>query len=758
MMQRKWLAFSDEQDEDLQPRVEVSKSMRQMVKRDRRDAGQRTTLTVRYSVGGAWEGSVGEFQLVEIPETSLMEKEGYPALPKTGIFVAVPMDATEVEVRLAGKSTLDLDHTLAIAPAPRQFTEEEFREVREPAPEVYASDEAYPGKDFDFLGLKTVGGIRVAHVMVYLAQYRPQSGRVEMAASMVLEVSYRTPPGTDRQPGRMPREIPESDLILGLDQLDPQTDFLPGGDRASLDAGEAEVLDDEDEEGAANWRGVSMLELVEDELLDPTLASPGIVGGVVVRPPTGPVLPTLAKLRISGLIAEYVIVTPRVLERSVAPLLAAKSGWPYYAKVALTEDIQAEFPAGGLKESIKAFIVWATANWCVPPRFVVLAADTDLIPMHGYTSGSNTYASDHYYADIEGQSLVPEIAVSRIPTSNPKEMQSVCEHLVRYAALRGGDWGGWQNRVMLCAYQSSTYETTCDEIDSRISKRYTVVKRYAKNTSRSDVVDTMNQGVVIAMYRGHGSKTEWSSSNGLRVSDVPGLSNAGFPPFVLDICCQNGWVDDNGVKTITESLVRDRKSVAVFASSRNSWTYPNNDFAKYIFDAVMSGKCQTPASIVRYAKTKMVLQHAGSSAHSDNTVMYNLFGDPTADVASNAEWLRGDWAMDHDGWAGTLKITRIWDYRVDTAGSFGAPVWRISGSYVSSDGKSYPFSGELGGFDSNQLGAGSKRSDHKIEFHIEFSASNKQRFVGYVHTWTSNRISGLTWWSSHPFGWTAQRE
>jgi len=229
------------------------------------------------------------------------------------------------------------------------------------------------------------------------------------------------------------------------------------------------------------------------------------------------------------------------------------------------------------------------------------------------------------------------------------------------------------------------------------------------------------------------------------------------PPFVLNVCCRNGWVDDNNLETITEAFIREHKAIAVFASSRDSWTYPNNDFAKYMFDAVMTGRCQTPAAIIRYAKSKMVKNHGTSSYHLDNTVMYNLFGESTADVASNAEWLRGDWSMGHDGWKGTLKVTRIWNYRVRESDDHAAPIWNISGKYVSSDNKSYPFSGTLGGFDSNQLGSGSKRSDHKVEFHIKFSNSNNQRFVGYIHTWSLSRLSGLTWWSNRPFGWTAEK-
>jgi hypothetical protein len=757
MGEKKWLSFVATSEVNLPPKIEVSKSSKRLVTHDMRDAGDRTTVTVRYTTSGAWEGPVAEFQRVEIPETTLMETEGAPAVPKDGIFVAVPKDAEDVEVRVVDKSFTTVDHELQIAPAPKQFIEEEFREVYEPDPAIYGSDDLYPGRDFDFLGLKTITGVNVAHILVYLGQYMPVSKRIDVIQTLVLEVSYRTPPATDRHPGRKPREIPEADLILGLDLLDDQADYSSSiEDFGGLDREVVEELELEAEPSLLRRRGISFLETTEDAFSDPT-------GTVMLSAPTSLAISAATaatflrpKLKVTGLIAEYVIVTTRALEAAVEPLLNAKTGWPYYAKVALCEDIQTEFPSSSLKASIKAFISWATDNWRVPPRFVVLAGDSDVIPMHIYSRGGNTYASDHFYADISGD-LVPELTVSRIPTSDATLLKSVCKHLVRYESYRGGDWGGWQNRVMLCAYQSSTYETTCDEIYDKIKNRYTAIKRYAKDTSKSDVLQTMNDGVVMAIYRGHGSKTAWSSSNGLNSSDVAGLSNGSYPPFVLNVCCQNGWVDDNSLETIAEAFVRKHKAVAVFASSRNSWTYPNNDFAKYMFDAVMSGRCQTPAAIIRYAKTKMVQNHATSSAHLDNTVMYNLFGDPTTDVASNAEWLRGDWAIDHDGWKGTLKVTRIWNYRVETSGGYAAPVWSISGTYVSSDNKSYSFLGTLGGFDPNQLGAGSKRSDHKVEFRIEFAAANNQRFVGYVHTWMLTRISGLTWWSNHPFGWTAQK-
>jgi hypothetical protein len=751
MSERKWISFSDT-GEGSASETEVSKTVTQLATAAMQDAGQRIGVTVTYKVGGFWEGVVeGEaFQSLEVPSATQIEQEGAPAVPKDGIFVAVPADAVNVEVRVIDKKMMPLEREVYLAPAPQQFKEDEFRVVYQPDPAIYEADTPFPGRDFDFLGLKTIAGLKVAHILVYLGQYWPKSRRMELVQLMTLEVTYQTPPARDRHPSRKPRELPEHSLILGLDLIDEERDFSSRvEDFSQMSDVDLEVIEATLVPSRRPDPGISLLEAIESEGQDPSLIGAGM--------PENAVLADAPKLKIPGLIAEYVIVTSSALSASVEPLRSAKSGWPYYGKVALTEDIRTEFPSASLKDSIKLFITWATANWKVPPRFVVLAGDTDIIPMHIYVQNGESYASDHYYADISGD-LVPELTVSRLPTSDAATLKSICEHLVRYGLYRGGDWGGWQNQVMLCAYASSTYETTCDDIEAKIKSRYQVIKRYAKNTSKADVLKTMNDSVLFSVYRGHGSKTAWSATNGLNASDVASLNNLTRPPFVLSICCQNGWVDDNSLETIAEAFIRRRKAVAVFASSRNSWTYPNNDFAKYLFDAVMSGGCYSPADIICFAKTKMVRNHGSSSYHQDNTVMYNLFGEPTAHVASNAEYLRGSWAMDHDGWQGTLNVTRIWNYRIENSAGYSAPVWSVSGTYVGSDNKSYNFVGTLGGFDPNQLGTGSKRSDLKFDINIAFSSSNNQRFVGYVHSWTRNRISGLCWWSNHPFGWTASKK
>ena len=229
-----------------------------------------------------------------------------------------------------------------------------------------------------------------------------------------------------------------------------------------------------------------------------------------------------------------------------------------------------------------------------------------------------------------------------------------------------------------------------------------------------------------------------------------------MPPLVICVCCQNAWVDDQSTECVAETFLREGKCVAVLGASRNSPTYANNDFDRYLWRAIMDHGEVTPGGIVQRAKALMVQNHANSSPHEQDVVMYMLFGDPTANVVSTAEFLSGRWDMDHDGWRGVLVIDRIYQPKVEKVGSCSYPVWQFAGAYTGQDGKQYNMTGKIGGQDAHDGNAGCKRSDHKVAFTIAFPGNN-QPFEGYITSWTRNVMAGYTWWSKRPFAWYARK-
>jgi hypothetical protein len=700
------------------------------------DETKRFSTRITYRVGGVWKGVFAhegtQYDTITVPEGAVMTEEGLPAIPQEGIFVAVPNEATNIEVKLIRKTVQELDGTWRLPPVPKPITEEEYlagKEEFKPLPEVYDSDAEYPGKDFDFLGLRSLEGVPVVHLIVYLTQYKPKSGSLAIVKTMVLEISYDVPPQTDAVPTARFAAPALADMILDYENVQP-LGAMP--------------------EGGIVQPGVEAFDVVETaEAM--TFGMPS--GPMVTREALDAVdAPVLKQTNIA---CEYVIIAPNSLVTAVQPLLQAKMGWPHYARVAQTQTISAEFPASNLKESIRAFLSWAWSNWRVPPRYVVLAGDVDTIPVHVWSVGGGTYASDHYYADIR-DNLSPEIVVSRIPTSDATRMQQVCQRLAQYTNQRGPDWGGWQNEIVLVAYEGDTYKQCSDDIASAISPRFRVTRLYGDSSTRQQVIDRMNAGVLAANYRGHGSKVDWQSANGLRTAEIRALDNGNMPPLVFCICCQNAWLDDQSTECVVETFLREGKCVAVFGASRNSPTYANNDFDKYLWRAIMDSGEVTPGGIVQRAKALMVQNHANSTSHQQDVVMYLLFGDPTAKVMSTVEFLRGTWDMDHDGWKGTLVIDRIWNSRVEKDGSCGYPVWSIAGVYTGQDGTQIAMTGKIGGRDPNDRNPGCKRKDTKVSFTVAF-AGNNQSFEGYVFGWTRSAMAGYTWWHDRPFGWYAKK-
>ena len=104
--------------------------------------------------------------------------------------------------------------------------------------------------------------------------------------------------------------------------------------------------------------------------------------------------------------------------------------------------------------------------------------------------------------------------------------------------------------------------------------------------------------------------------------------------------------------------------------------------------------------------------------------------------AQIAEWF-GEYAMNHDGFQGTLRIQ---DSKRDCA----APAWcHLLASYVDKDGVTRPVTIRM-----------MDQAWQHMVFYIAFPG-NTQRFDGYLMSWDKSRVAGTTVWEGRTFGFFA---
>lgn len=605
---RKWIPVVSGAKEAESSIKEVISSGYVDVRKAALDQGAVGKTRVKYQARGMWQDTLSyegaDFDTLKAPSAGRMQVPGAPEIPQEGLFVAVPANAEVKGVQVISKKERELSGKFTILPASKPVIEG-VKPEHIPDPQIYDSDEPFPGKYVELLGEKHVAGRKVAHILVYLAQFRPKSKKVTALQSIELEVTYETHPGMDAEPRRrLLRRSPLEDLIL-------DSESIVDGEKARLD--EASAYD------------------------------------------VGPMDTGLKNQTNCG---EYLIITTNALQKSVSPLASAK-GVNHSVMVVTREDIVAEFPRTSVQLSILEFLRYAYDYWYEAPEWVVLAGDVDQIPTNLTTYVTPDpdvpadLASDHYYADLYGD-LSPELAVGRLPVSNAEDMYNLCRLAVAY----NKQTGSWRKKVLLTAYQrtepSDDYIDCKNNIATTAGTEFTVTKKYAGHATKQQVKDEINDGAVIVNYRGHGSDTAWSASNGLTAADVRGLSNAGKLPLVFSIACWNAHIDMAG-ECFGETWIREEKTPCFLGATRPSFTYPNHDFDEYLFDAIVNEQLIMVGDIINWAKTKLLLNYSPANLAQDNVRMYLLLGDPTLSVYFVGNQNTGELHIADCQWVGKMR-------------------------------------------------------------------------------------------------------
>jgi hypothetical protein len=311
----------------------------------------------------------------------------------------------------------------------------------------------------------------------------------------------------------------------------------------------------------------------------------------------------------------------------------------FYNKMGVYTKVVTTTVTGTTKESIKAYIQ-TVYNEATPAvlKYVLLVGDIDYVAP-GYWPGYSMVA-DYWYSCLTGglEDPYPDVNVGRYSTKDAAKVTYFIQKNIKYQ--KDPDLSNdWLNSTMLCAhYQDAPgkYEGCCNEVAAYPYSKFvpTFIKIYGSAGKRNaDVSSTINSGVNIATYRGHGSETAWTGwsiyGDYYRTTDVHALANGDKTPIWFNICCLNGNFAYGAENFIESNLNATGKAgVASNSASDPSYTIPNHDYLKEMYKAVYDQAILNCGLVSNYGNTRLIQIYGPYSTYIKNVYMYMWNGDP----------------------------------------------------------------------------------------------------------------------------------
>jgi hypothetical protein len=340
-------------------------------------------------------------------------------------------------------------------------------------------------------------------------------------------------------------------------------------------------------------------------------------------------------------------VAPRAFLAAAQPLVELRASQGLVARAVALEDIDQEFGYGEAGPSgLRDFLEYAYQSWARPsPRYVLLLGDStydprnhlgtsvpDVIPFLPVKTSYLWTASDPAYASVNGDDLLPDIALGRLPAQNADEARRLVEKLMTFEAS-GSGLGGRAVLVADNADLGGEFEAEADGLAAGVLRGREVRKLYLRDLGaglRGEIRGAFDSGSGLLSYLGHGGTAVWASENVFSTFDVPSLAAQSRQPLLITMNCLNGFFHSPPFNSLAEALVKaeGRGAIAAFSPSGLSLDPAAHAYHEALLAEIESGRHQRLGDAVLAAQGA----YADSGAFPELLAIYHFFGDPAVKI------------------------------------------------------------------------------------------------------------------------------
>jgi hypothetical protein len=562
------------------------------------------------------------YDVVFLPKAFSTTDIGSPMLPKLSVKLLIPPGATAKSVEIISSKKIGIPGEFNIIPVQRpvKISSTEPPEFVQPHPDLYNSDEPYPGKLVsEAIHNGTKCGYRIASFSIYPMQYMPSKKQLVLYKNMHIKLNYEEGKHPIRKVTEKQKEVfceSVKHLVMNKQEIERFSPPL-----------------------RTSYNGSRTL-------------------------PSGNY--------------EYVLIASEDDSSYFSPLTYWKNKKGVPAKIVTTEYIYSNYSGANDQERIKKFIDDANTTWGA--IWFALGGDVGWVPYrgcYGYVETSPptedygipceryfedldnnwNYTSDSKYGytndgpwggDID---MYADVYVGRIPVDNSSEAQRVVNNILQYEK---NPPSGYLEKIVYFSeylFGDKYGMNICEDlIVPKIPSGWTHTKRYNEKgwySSDDQAVGDMNNGYGFNMVASHG---DWnmvmagqSSAKNITVSDLSNLLQSGDKRGIhTGICCISGAFDQG--TCYAEQLLNDvyAKVVASMFNSRYGWgntgtAYAGSaEFCEDLFDKIFNENVFNIGQALAETRDNYVSQ-AGSYSGWDGVYRwclfeYNLLGDPEMPV------------------------------------------------------------------------------------------------------------------------------
>ncbi|MCK4806800.1 MAG: hypothetical protein KAT09_04095 [Candidatus Aegiribacteria sp.] len=367
----------------------------------------------------------------------------------------------------------------------------------------------------------------------------------------------------------------------------------------------------------------------------------------------------------------YIVISHERLLNAAEGLINSKRLKGYDVEVRTVNDIIQAYPGPeGAWISIRAYLEALIVEEDISSGCLLLIGDGSLVPGFPQTYLGNTFESDSYYT-ILGREITPILATGRLSSNDPEVIGHICDALLNYPQATIKDYEakrivltGWIPRDFQAKHYWRDPGWSCTrEIDK---SRYHVSFRFENDetiigqtstlgdgdnrrsiwrvadTSKQDLITSIERGSLIVRYNGHGADTCWTNigitgepEQNFCCSDVTDLAQTHLLPFVISLACHTG--DITPFQSFAETWQSQLKAIGVYAADEPGNTAWDDQIFQRILKEVFTGKSTQIGIILDKAIKKIYHDFKNSPEISEECLiklprMFRYFGDPDTEI------------------------------------------------------------------------------------------------------------------------------